>query len=386
LIADRRLRLGMVGGGEGAFIGAVHRMAARLDDRWTLIAGAFSADAARSRAFAQSLNLAEDRCYGDWKQMAQAEASRPDRIDAVAIVTPNHRHHGPARAFLEAGIAVICDKPLTTNLADALDLADAVKRTGLPFVLTHNYSGYAMVRQARAMIADGTLGAIRVVQAEYAQDWLARDLSGNKQADWRGDPDRAGPGGALGDIATHAYHLCTFVTGTCADAISAETSRFVSGRKLDDDVQIRLRWANGARGQLWASQIAIGVANGLRLRVYGETGSLEWSQEEPDLLRFSRLEEPPQILRRGGSGLSAPALAATRLPAGHPEGYLEGFAQIYADAAELVHAHKENRAANADVASLPGIDDGVEGMRFIESAVRSAASDGRWVSFREGMW
>jgi predicted dehydrogenase len=345
-----------------------------------LVAGAFSSDAARSRAFGRSLGLAEDRSYGDWTQMAQAEAQRPDRIDAVAIVTPNHMHHDPARAFLDAGIAVICDKPLTTNLADAIDLADAVKRTGLPFVLTHNYSGYAMVRQARAMVADGALGAIRVVQAEYAQDWLARDLPGNKQADWRGDPDRAGPGGALGDIATHAYHLSTFVTGAHADTVSAETSRFVPGRRLDDDVQIRLRWADGARGQLWASQVAIGAANGLRLRVYGETGSLEWSQEEPDLLRYSRLGEPSQILRRGGPGLAAPAIAATRLPAGHPEGYLEGFAQIYTDAAELVRAHKEKRAANANVASLPGVIDGVDGMRFIEAAVRSAAADGRWVA------
>jgi len=370
----------MIGGGEGAFIGAVHRMAARIDDRWTLVAGAFSNDAQRSHAFGQSLGLADDRCYGDWKAMAKAEASRPDGIEAVAIVTPNNMHHAPARAFLEAGIAVICDKPLTTNIADALDLQEAVKRSGLPFVLTHNYSGYAMVRQARAMMADGALGKIRVVQAEYAQDWLARDLSGNKQADWRSDPDRAGPGGALGDIATHAYHLSCFVTGSRADAVSAEASRFVPGRKLDDDVQISLRWANGARGQLWASQVAIGAANGLRLRVYGDAASLEWAQEDPDMLRFTKLGEPPQILRRGGPHLSAAANAATRIPAGHPEGYLEGFAQIYADAAELVRAHKEKRAPNDAVAGLPGIADGVNGVRFIEAAVRSAAADGHWTS------
>lgn len=382
MTADGRLKLGMVGGGEGAFIGGVHRMAARLDDRWTFVAGAFSADNGRSRAFGRSLGLAEDRCYADWRGMAKAEASRPDRIDAVAIVTPNHLHHGPARAFLDAGIAVICDKPLTTTLSDALDLAAAVERTGSPFVLTHNYSGYAMMRQARAMVAEGALGAIRVVQAEYAQDWLARDLPGNKQAAWRGDPGCAGPGGALGDIATHAYHLAVFVTGARAQAVSAETSRFVKGRRLDDDVQIRLRWANGARGQLWASQVAIGAANGLRLRVYGETGALEWSQEEPDLLRFARLGEAPQILRRGGPGLGAAAAAATRLPAGHPEGYLEGFAQIYADAAELVRAHKERRAAS--LSSLPGIADGVDGVRFIDAAVRSAAADGRWIALGDG--
>lgn len=383
MTADMRLKLGMVGGGDGAFIGAVHRMAARIDGKWDLVAGAFSSDDARSRTFGQSLGLAEDRSYGDWQSMAKEEAARSDRIDAVAIVTPNHMHHGPARAFLEAGIAVICDKPLTSRLADALALEETVKRSGAPFVLTHNYSGYAMVRQARAMVARGDLGAIRVVQAEYAQDWLARDLSGNKQADWRGDPDRAGAGGALGDIGTHAYHLACFVTGTRAQAVSAETSRFVAGRRLDDDVQIRLRWASGARGQLWASQIAIGCANGLRLRVYGEDASLEWAQEEPDLLRFAKLGEAPHILRRGGPGLSPATMAATRIPAGHPEGYLEGFAQIYSDAAELVRAHKEKRAADANALAVPGIEDGVDGMRFIDASVRSAAAEGRWTALRE---
>ncbi len=376
-----RLSLGMIGGGEGAFIGGVHRMAARLDDRWTLAAGAFSSDAGRSRAFGRELGLNEDRCYGDWRAMAQAEAARSDRIDAVAIVTPNHLHHAPAKAFLEAGIAVICDKPLTTGLNDALDLADAVARTGIPFVLTHNYSGYAMVRQMRAMVTAGTLGAIRVVQAEYAQDWLATALPGNKQADWRGDPAQAGPGGALGDIATHAYHLATFVLGAAAEQVSAETSRFVAGRRLDDDVQLRLRWASGARGQLWASQVAVGAANGLRLRIYGETGGLEWAQEDPDTLRYTPLGEPPRILRRGGPGLSAAALAATRIPAGHPEGYLEGFAQIYADAADLIAAHKAGKPAPAT--DLPGVSAGVEGVRFIEAAVRSAAADGRWTALAE---
>lgn len=377
-----RLSLGMVGGGEGAFIGGVHRMAARLDDRWTLVAGAFSGDDGRSRAFGRALGLDEDRCYGDWRVMALAEAARPDRIDAVAIVTPNHLHHAPAKAFLEAGVAVICDKPLTTNLADALDLAETVARTGTPFVLTHNYSGYAIVRQMRAMVAAGTLGAIRVVQAEYAQDWLATPLPGNKQADWRGDPAQAGPGGALGDIATHAYHLATYVLGAPADLVSAETTRFVAGRRLDDDVQLRLRWASGARGQLWASQVAVGAANGLRLRIYGETGGLEWSQEDPDMLRYTPLGEPPRILRRGGPGLSAAANAATRIPAGHPEGYLEGFAQIYADAADLIAAYKAGPPAPAT--DLPGATAGVEGVRFIAASVRSAAADGHWMSLDEG--
>jgi len=383
LTAEPRLKLGMVGGGEGAFIGAVHRMAARLDDRWTLAAGAFSADPARSRDFGRSLGLAEDRCYGDWEEMARAEAARPDRLDAVAIVTPNHLHFAPALAFLEAGIAVICDKPLTSRLAEALALEAAAARTGGTLVLTHNYSGYPMVRQARAMVAEGLLGDLRVIQAEYAQDWLARDLPGHKQADWRGDPERAGAGGALGDIATHAYHLAGFVTGLRAEAVSAETSRFVAGRRLDDDVQVRLRWPGGVRGQLWASQVAIGAANALRLRIIGSDAALDWSQETPDLLGYTRLGEAPQLLRRGGPGLSPAAAQATRLPAGHPEGYLEGFAQIYADAADLVAARRAGQAPPAHLSGLPGLPDGVDGLRFITAAVRSAAADGAWVPLKE---
>lgn len=383
MTAEPRLTLGMVGGGEGAFIGAVHRMAARLDDRWTLVAGAFSADPARSRDFGRSLGLAEDRCYGDWGEMARAEAARPDRLDAVAIVTPNHLHFAPALAFLEAGIAVICDKPLTSRLADALALEAAAARTGGTLVLTHNYSGYPMVRQARAMVAEGLLGDLRVIQAEYAQDWLARDLPGHKQADWRGDPERAGAGGALGDIATHAYHLAGFVTGLRAEAVSAETSRFVAGRRLDDDVQVRLRWPGGVRGQLWASQVAIGASNALRLRIIGSDAALDWSQETPDLLGYTRLGEAPQLLRRGGPGLSPAAAQATRLPAGHPEGYLEGFAQIYADAADLVAARRAGQAPPAHLSGLPGLADGVDGLRFITAAVRSAAADGAWVPLKE---
>ena len=383
MTAERRLRLGMVGGGEGAFIGAVHRMAARLDDRWSLVAGAFSSDPERSRAFGLGLGLDPDRSYGDFAEMARAEAARPDGIDAVAIVTPNAAHFAPARAFLEAGIAVICDKPLTTGMEEAKALSDLVARTGLPFVLTHNYSGYPMVRHARDLVARGVLGPIRVVQTEYAQDWLARDLPGNRQADWRGDPDRAGPGGALGDIATHAFHLAAFVTGETPSAVSAETSRFVPGRRLDDDVQVRLRWAGGARGQLWASQVAIGASNALRLRVIGADAALDWSQEEPDYLRFARLGEAPQVLRRGGPGLSPAAEAATRLPAGHPEGYLEGFAQIYADAADLILAHWAGQAPPDRLSGLPGVREGVEGVAFITAAVRSAAADGAWISLSQ---
>jgi len=367
----------MVGGGEGAFIGAVHRMAARLDGHWDLVAGAFQSDPAKSVAFGRSLGIEESRAYPDFRTMATREAGRQDRIDAVAIVTPNAAHHPAARVFLDAGIAVICDKPMTISREEADDLAQAVSRTGLPFILTHNYSGYPMIRQARAMVEAGELGAIRIVQAEYAQDWLATELPGNKQADWRGDPARAGPGGALGDIATHAFQLAEFVTGLKALSLAADLSSFVAGRKVDDNVNVLLRLGD-ARGMLWASQVAVGATNGLRLRLFGEDAGLEWAQEEPDLLRFAPLGEAPRILRRGGPGLSADAAAATRLPAGHPEGYLEGFAQIYADAAELVSAHRDGRAPDALASLVPGVQDGVEGVAFIEAVVKSHAADGAW--------
>lgn len=372
------LRLGMVGGGPGAFIGGVHRMAARLDGRWTLTAGAFSSDPDTSKAFGTSLGLAPERAYGDWTGMARAEAARADGIDAVAVVTPNHLHAPISLAFLAAGIPVICDKPLTTDLTSARALGDQVAQSRLPFILTHNYSGYPMVREARALMAAGRLGALRVVQVEYAQDWLARELPGNRQAEWRGDPDRAGPGGALGDIATHAFHLVRFVTGARVASLSADLATLVAGRRVDDNVHVQMRFEGGARGQLWASQVAVGAANGLRLRIYGEDASLEWSQEEPDLLRFTPLGEPPRILRRGGPGLSSDATAATRLPAGHPEGYLEGFAQIYADAAELIGAHQQGRAPNPLAQLAPGIADGIEGVAFISAVVESHGADGAW--------
>ena len=377
-MTDRRLRLGMVGGGEGAFIGGVHRIAARLDGHWDLAAGAFQSDPARSRAFGETLGLATDRCYGDFAAMAKAEATREDRIDAVSIVTPNHLHAPVARAFLEAGIPVICDKPLAISSAEAEDLAQVVKRTGLPFVLTHTYCGYPMVRQARAMAEAGELGALRVLQVEYAQDWLATDLAGNKQADWRGDPKRAGPGGALGDIATHAFHLAEFVSGQTALELCADLSTFVARRRVDDNAHILLRYPSGMKGVLWASQVAAGVANGLRLRLYGDRAGLEWRQEAPEELRVSTLGEPPRLYRRGGPGLSPSARLSARLPAGHPEGYLEAFAQIYTDAAELVRAHASRRASPATLAAT--IDDGVRGVRFVETALQSHRQNGAWTA------
>jgi predicted dehydrogenase len=378
MAAGRRLRLGMVGGGEGAFIGAVHRMAARLDDRWELVAGAFQSDPERSVAFGRRLGLDPARCYPDFAAMAAAEAKRPDRVDAVAIVTPNHLHHAPAMAFLAAGIAVICDKPLTTTLADAKAIAAAAAASGAPFVLTHNYSGHPMVREARARVEAGELGAIRLVMVEYAQDWLAADLPGSKQADWRTDPARAGPGGALGDIGTHAFQLAEFVAGTRVEAVSADLASFVPGRRLDDHAQMLLRLEGGGRGVLWASQVAVGAANALRLRVIGTRAGLDWRQETPEELQLAPLGEAPRILRRGGPGLGAAAARATRLPPGHPEGYLEAFAQIYADAAELVAAHAEGRAPDPSARLAPGVGDGVRGVRFIAAAVASSAAEGAW--------
>jgi predicted dehydrogenase len=368
----------MVGGGEGAFIGGVHRMAARLDGHWDLVAGNFQSDPAKSIAFGKSMGLADDRCYGDFRAMAEAEAKRSDRIDAVAVVTPNSTHHAIAKAFLEAGIPVICDKPMTITQRHADDLAETVKRTGLPFVLTHNYSGYPMVRQARAMVEAGELGAIRVVQVEYAQDWLARELPGNKQAEWRGDPAKAGPGGALGDIATHAFQLAEFVTGLSAETIAADLSTFVQERKVDDNVNVMLRFGGAARGMLWASQVATGSGNCLKLRVFGDKGGVEWAQETPETLLFTPIGEQQRIVRRGGAGVSASATHATRVPGGHPEGYLEGFAQIYSDAAELVRAWQDKREPSQFAKLAPGIADGLRGVRFIEAAVASSGNNGAW--------
>jgi predicted dehydrogenase len=367
----------MVGGGTGAFIGDVHRMAARIDDQWELVAGAFQSDAAKSAAFGRSLGLDDARCYGDYISMALGEQGRADRVDAVSIVTPNSTHAPVALTFLAAGIPVICDKPLTVNRKEALVLAEAVAQAGVPFVLTHNYSGYPMIRQARAMVEAGELGEIRVVQAEYAQDWLATDQTGNKQADWRGDPSRAGPGGALGDIATHAFQLVEFVAGLTVKSVAADLTTFVAGRKVDDNVNVMLRFGGAARGMLWASQVATGSVNGLKLRVFGDKGGIEWAQETPETLQFTPLGEPPRIYRRGGPGLAASAQAA-RAPAGHPEGYLEGFAQIYSDAAELIRAYQEKREPKGFAKLAPGIEDGVRGVKFIEAALQSSGNNGAW--------
>ena len=375
------IRLGMVGGGQGAFIGGVHRIAARLDGAFSLVAGALSSDVARAKASATELGIAPDRAYASFAEMAKAESQRADGIEAVSIVTPNHVHWPAAKAFLEAGIHVICDKPLTSNLADARELAALVARTGKLLVLTHNYTGYPMVRQAREMVEKGLLGDIRVVQAEYAQDWLTEAVS-SKQADWRTDPAKSGAGGAVGDIGTHAFNLLRFVTGLKVDLLSADLDAFVPGRRLDDNAHITLRFAPGdglpaAKGSIWASQVATGNENGLRLRVYGTKGGVEWSQEQPNHLWFTELGQPKQLITRGGAGAGVAAARVSRIPSGHPEGYLEGFATIYAEAARAIRAAREGRTPDDDVI-FPTVEDGVEGVAFIEACVRSSAENAAW--------
>ncbi|SCY56278.1 Gfo/Idh/MocA family protein [Microvirga guangxiensis] len=378
---NRRLRLGMVGGGRGAFIGAVHRIAARLDDRWELVAGALSSDPERARLSGEDLLLPSDRNYGNLHEMAQREADREDGIDAVAIVTPNHAHAAVAEAFLKAGIHVICDKPLTTTVQEADRLAQLARESGLIFAVTHNYTGYPLVRQARAMVAEGELGTIRVVQVEYAQDWLATRVeeTGSKQAEWRTDPSRSGPAGAVGDIGTHAFNLAEFIVGDEVASLSAELHTFVQGRRLDDNAHMMLRFASGAKGMLWCSQVASGLENGLRIRVYGDKAGLEWEQENPNALLFSPLGEPPRIIRRNGYGANDVSRAASRIPGGHPEGYLEGFAQLYADIAEQIAARIEGREPNPFSLQVPNVEHGVRGVRFIDAAVRSSQNKAAWV-------
>ena len=374
-----RIRLGMVGGGQGAFIGAVHRIAARIDDQYDLVAGCFSSTPEKSAASAAELGV--PRAYGDFAEMAMREARRKDGIEAVAIVTPNHMHAPVAREFLKRGIHVICDKPLTAILPEAKKLAKSAEGSDALFVLTHNYTGYPMIRQARAMIAAGDLGEIRLVQVEYAQDWLAEPLeqSGNKQAGWRTDPAKTGAGGATGDIGTHAFNLAGFVTGLELESLAADLQSFVPGRLVDDNGHVLLRYKGGARGMLWCSQVASGCENALRLRVYGTKAGIEWSQEDPNYLWVTPLGQPRYRLSRGGAGTGPDAARVTRVPAGHPEGYLEGFANIYAEAARAILARREGVAPDPAV-TFPGLKEGLEGVAFVDACVRSSRRNGAWVS------
>jgi predicted dehydrogenase len=376
-----RIRLGMVGGGRDAFIGAVHRIAARIDDQYELVAGCFSSNAEKSMASGADLGVDPKRTYASFAEMAAREARRKDGIEAVAIVTPNHMHAPVALQFLRRGIHVICDKPLTATLPEAKRLAKAAEASGVVFALTHNYTGYPMIRQAAAMVRSGALGDIRVVQVEYAQDWLAEPIeqTGQKQADWRTDPARSGAGGATGDIGTHAFNLAGFVTGLEVEQLAADLQSFVPGRRVDDNGHVLLRYKGGARGMLWCSQVASGCENGLRLRVYGTKAGIEWAQEDPNYLWVGPLNQPKQRITRGGAGSGPEAGRVTRVPPGHPEGYLEGFANIYAEAARAILARREGTAVDAAV-TFPGLKEGVEGVAFVDACVRSSKRNGAWVS------
>ncbi len=374
---DRPIRLGMVGGGNDAFIGGVHRIASRIDGRFDLVAGALSSTPQKAQASGAVLGLDPARTYDDFKAMAIREARLKNGIEAVAIVTPNHVHYAAAREFLKRGIHVICDKPLTATMADARKLVKAAEASDALFVLTHNYTGYPLMRQAREMIARGDLGKIRLVQVEYAQDWLTQHED-FKQAAWRTDPARSGLGGSTGDIGTHAFNLASFVSGLELETLSADLQSFVSGRQLDDNAHVMMRFVGGARGMLWCSQVAPGNENGLRLRIYGEKGGIEWMQENPNQLWFTPFGQPKQLLTRGGAGTTYAAERVTRIPAGHPEGYLEGFATIYREAADAIAAHRAGVPVSGDVL-YPTIQDGLKGMQFVDACVRSSKRDGAWV-------
>ena len=374
-----RIRLGMVGGGRDAFIGAVHRIASRIDDQYELVAGCFSSNAEKSLASAADLGV--PRAYSSFAEMASREARRKDGIEVVAIVTPNHMHAPVAMQFIKRGIHVICDKPLTATLPEAKKLAKAAEASGVIFALTHNYTGYPMIRQAKAMVGAGTLGDIRLVQVEYAQDWLAEPLeaSGQKQADWRTDPAKSGAGGSTGDIGTHAFNLANFVSGLTLDSLCADLQSFVPGRRVDDNAHVMMRYHGGARGMLWCSQVASGCENGLRLRIYGTKAGIEWAQEDPNYLLVTPLGAPRYRLTRGGAGTGPEAARVSRIPPGHPEGYLEGFANIYAEAARAILSRRDGTALDSAV-MFPGLKEGLEGVAFVDACVRSSKRNGAWTS------
>jgi len=381
----QKIKYGMVGGGEGAFIGEIHRIASRIDNRFELVAGALSSNPERAALSAKTIGIDDARSYACFEQMAQAEKNREDGIDAVVIVTPNHMHFPVAKAFLEQGIAVICDKPVTLDLEQAQTLEKIIAQSNSFFRLTHNYTGYPLVRYARELVQEGVLGNIRLVQVEYAQDWLSakEEDSDNKQAKWRTDPSKSGAGGSLGDIGTHAFNLAQFMSGLSVQEVCADIDAFVDGRVLDDNAHVMLRFNKGAKGTLWCSQVAPGNANALKIRIYGDKGGLEWAQEDPNQLWHSPLGEPTQKLIRGGHGISDVANRISRTPAGHPEGYLEGFANLYRDIADALLLHKQGKAIPAHLQLVPGIKEGVAGLQFVESVVASAKANSQWVALND---
>jgi len=380
----RKLRFGMIGGGRGAFIGAVHRLVAIMDGKAELVAGCFSADPENSKLTGQDLLLDPSRVYSTYTEMVKAESKVPavHRLDFVVIVTPNHEHFPPAKLFLEAGFNVVCDKPATLNLAEAKKLRDIVRKTKKVFVLTHNYTGNVMVKQARELVQSGHLGKIRKVVVEYPQGWLWQRLetTGHKQASWRSDPKKTGASCILGDIGTHAENLTRYITGLRIESLCADLTTFVPGRVLEDDANILVRYSGGAKGVLHCSQISIGEENNLNIRVYGDEASLEWHQEHPNELIVKYPDKPKEIWRRGNSYLGATAKKFTRIPSGHPEGYLEAFANVYLEAFRAIEAEIEGRPQPKDL-DFPTIEDGVIGMTFIEMAVKSGKAGAKWVKF-----
>ena len=385
--AANRLRVGMVGGGRNAFIGAVHRFAMRLDDRIALVAGALSSDPANAAASAAEIGIAADRSYADYREMARAEAARPDGIEAVVIVTPNHLHAPIATAFLKAGIDVICDKPLSTTLAEAEALVSLTRSRQRKFVVTLNNTGYAMVRQAREMVAAGELGKLVSVHASYIQDWLTLpiDAEGQKQAEWRTDPARAGQSAVLADIGVHAFNLASFISGCEAEDVAADLFTAVPGRRLDDNAHVLVRWSGGVRGTVVASQTSPGHYNDLSVRIYGDKGGLEWTGTRPEELRFSPYGEETRTIVRGGHGSTGESRNVSRMPAAHPEGYIEAFANLYRDAAEIIRAHRSGASADPVRSGfVPDVVDGARGVKFVSAAVDSHAAGGAWRPARFG--
>ena len=379
----KKIKLGMVGGGEGAFIGEVHRIAARMDERFHLCAGALCSDPERSLKSALDLGLPEERSYSDYKEMAISESQRDDGINFVSIVTPNHLHHPIAKAFLEVGINVICDKPMTMNSEEAQELIDISESSDLIFAVTYNYSGYPLIREAREIIKKGELGSIRIIKVEYIQDWLTEPIekTGQKQASWRVDPKKSGIGGSIGDIGTHAFHLAHFVTQQLPNKISADLSCFVEGRELDDNAHILMRYESGAKGMIWSSQVAPGNENNLKIQIYGEKGGLIWQQENPNELILNLLNQPSKRLTRGSSFVGDQSARLTRIPAGHPEGYLEGFANIYREVADEFSAKISGKPISKDIL-YPTSKEGLYGVSFIEAAIESNSKDSVWTNLK----
>ena len=376
-----KLKLGMVGGGQGAFIGGVHRIASRIDNHYDLVAGSLASNADIAHVSAKELGINDDRSYATFQDMAEKESLREDGIDVVAIVTPNYLHYPIAEAFLSKNIHVICDKPLTHNLDDAEKFLESVKKSKALFALTHNYTGYPMVRQAREMFRNGEIGNLRVIQVEYAQDWLTLPIEneGQKQASWRTDPSKAGMGGSIGDIGSHAFNLVDFITGAKLNELCADISSFVSGRKNDDNAHVLLRYENNVKGMLWSSQVAPGNENALRIRIYGDKGGMEWEQENPNYLTVDIFGKAKKIIRRAGNETIDIGNRITRIPPGHPEGYLEGFANIYSDFAKQILAFKDNQKPEKDILLVPSIEDGVKGVKFITTVVESGSNGGKWI-------